>query len=68
MCKETVNICAQEKILRWLDEALEEYRCYKSDFLLGKVYAYVDCVEIILYSEGVDDDALLAFEEHCGIR
>lgn len=68
MCK-TVDICAQEKILNCLDEAWYEY-CHvnKSDFLLGKIYAYVESLEIIMQDEGVTDEALLALEERYGIR
>lgn len=69
MCKQIVNICAQEKILKWLDEAWEEYcRGNESEFLLGKVYAYVECMEIILQSEGMDDEILRVLEEQYGIR
>ena len=69
MSKETVDICAQEKILKWLDEAWEEYRNgYESDFLLGKIYAYVECMEIILQSEGMSDEMLRDFEQQYGIE
>ena len=69
MDKQTVNICAQEKILKWLDEAWDEY-CggNESEFLLGKIYAYVECMEIIFQSEGMGDEMLRAFEEQYGIR
>ncbi len=69
MSKQPVDICAQEKILKWLDETWEEYRRgYDTDFLLGKIYAYVECMELILQSEGVSDEMLRAFEERYGIR
>lgn len=62
--------CVQDKIFAWLDEAWEEYRCCESDseFLLGKIYAYVECLEVILQQNGVSNDALLALEKQYGIR
>ena len=69
MCKQSVDTYFQEKLFMWLDEAWEEYSGgNKSDFLLGKIYAYVECLEIIMQQEGCDNDVLLALEEQYGIR
>ena len=69
MYKQFVKTSVQEKLLTWLDEAWDEYCCgNESEFLQGKIYAYVECLEVILQSEGVSDEALLALEEQYGIR
>lgn len=69
MCMQTAMTYLQERLLSWLDEAWDEYcYCEESDFVLGKIYAYIECLEIILQSEGVDNDTLLALEEKYHIR
>lgn len=69
MYKQFIKTPVQEKLLTCLDEAWGEYCCgNESDFLLGKIYGYVEYLEIILQSEGVSDEALLALEEQYGIR
>lgn len=52
-----------------LNELWQEYcRGDDSDFLLGEIYAYVECLEVILQSEGADHDVLLDLEARYGIR
>lgn len=59
----------EEKILRWLDEAWDDY-CYGSgsEFVLGKIYAYIEVLEEMLSQEGTSDEALLDLESQYGIR
>lgn len=57
------------KIFLWLDEAWDEYCCgNKSEFLEGKIYAYVECLEEILHSYGVSNKVLICLERQYGIR
>lgn len=58
-----------ESLFEWLEEVWQEYnQGNKSEFLLGEIYAYVECLEVLLRKQGVDNDTLLAIEEHYGIR
>lgn len=58
-----------EKILAWLDEAWDEYCLgYQSEFIMGKIYGYVECLEELLRCEGVENSELLLLEEQYGIR
>lgn len=69
MDNQSVVIYLQEKLLEWLDDVWNEYcNCDTSDFLLGQLYAYMECLEVILKSEGVDNSTMLALEEQYGIR
>lgn len=69
MSKQSVIIFIVDKLYAWLDEAWSEYSGgYESEFLLGKIYAYIECLEIILQSEGIDNEELLALEEKYGIK
>ena len=59
----------KEQLTMWLDEIWEEYsKGDESDFLLGEIYGYVECLEIILQYEGVDNATILALEKRYGIR
>lgn len=69
MCEQDAITYLQENLITWLDEIWEEYsQGNKSEFLLGEIYAYIECLEIILQYKGVDNKTLLALEKHYGIR
>ena len=69
MCNQSVITYLQEKILLWLDEVWNEYCSFgRTEFLLGKIYAYVECLEIIMELDGADNDEMLALESLYGIR
>lgn len=69
MSKEEIITYLRKRLITNLDELLEDYdNTNQSEFLLGGLYAYTECLEIILQSEGVDNDTLLALEQHYGIR
>lgn len=68
---EVQNLSAElcERLLMWLDEVWAEYsQGDKSDFLLGQIYAYIECLETILQNAGVDNETLLDIERQYGIR
>lgn len=69
MSEQSVITSLEEEIYKWLDEAWDEY-CGgdDSEFLLGKIYAYVECLEILLHSEGIADETLIELESRYGIR
>ena len=69
MCKQSAFTYVQEQIVSWLDEAWDEC-CLgeQSEFLMGKIYGYVECLEILLRYDGVSDDELLALEAQYGVR
>lgn len=69
MSKKSAIKQLKEKLFMWLDEIWEEYsQGDESEFLLGEIYGYVECLEIILQSEGVDNETILALESRYGIR
>lgn len=69
MGNQTKKVYLSECLFEWLEEVWQEYnQGNKSDFLLGELYAYMECLEVILKRQGVDNDTLLALEEHFGIR
>lgn len=65
MCKQNTTQYLEEYILMCLDEILGKVI---DDFLLGEIYAYIECLEIIMKRRGVDDKTLLALEAKYGIR
>ncbi len=69
MNKQLTTTYVEEKIFEWLDEAWDDY-CYgnRSEFVFGKIYAYVEVLEEMLSLEGVPDEALLDIEKQYGIR
>ena len=56
----------EEYIIMCLDEIMEIGET--DDFLIGEIYAYIECLEIILQKQGVDNNTLLALEAKYGIR
>lgn len=69
MCKQSVVAELKKEVSAWLDEAWEEYRCVvQSEFLLGKIYAFTECLEMIMYAEGVADEYIIELEERYGLR
>ena len=69
MSKEETIAYLREHLRLCLDELLEDCdNSTDSEFLMGEMYAYTECLEIILQSDGVDNDTLLALEQHYGIR
>ncbi len=59
----------QDFIFESLDEMKEEMiLAGENDFLWGKIYGYLECLEIILEKIGVDNDIILDIEKHYGIR
>ncbi len=58
-----------EKLYLWLDEVWDEY-CggYESEFLLGKIYAYIECLELMLQHDGIDNKMLLELEVKYGLK
>ena len=62
--QQTIIQYLEEYILMCLDEVLDTEM---TDFLLGEIYAYVECLEIIWGWKGVDAATMLAFEKKCGI-
>lgn len=69
MGKQLTTAYIEEKLLKWLDEAWDDY-CYggNSEFVLGKIYAYVEVLEEMLSKEGASDESLLDLERQYGIR
>ena len=69
MQKTYEDMYLEEYILLRLEEVREE-RCQdtESEFLLGEAYAYVECLEVILKRQGVDNETLLTIEKRYGIR
>lgn len=63
--QQTIIQYLEEYILMCLDEVLDTEM---TDFLLGEIYAYVECLEIIWGWKGVDTATMLALEAKCGIR
>lgn len=55
----------EEYILMCLDEIKE---ADMTEFLLGETYAYIECLEIIWESFGIDNKTMLALEAKYGIR
>ena len=53
-----------------LDEIIHARKCgtENTEFLVGEIHAYLDCLEIILQSKGVDRQQILLVEEKYGIR
>ena len=69
MCKQSAVAELKEEISAWLDEAWDEYRCgVQSEFLLGKIYAFTECLEILPYAEGTADEDIIELEERYGLR
>ena len=62
--QQTIIQYLEEYILMCLDEVLDTEM---TDFLLGEIYAYVECLEIIWGWKGVDTATMIAFEKKCGI-
>lgn len=60
----------EDRIFMSLDEIAEARKngASNEDFLLGELHAYIDCLETILTSKGVSNNALLAIEEKYGLR
>lgn len=69
MQEEKEKIYLEEYILLRLEEVQEEReQDDESEFLLGETYAFVECLEVILKSKGVDNETLLNIEKRYGIR
>lgn len=56
----------EEHIVMCLDDIMEGEKM--TDFLTGEIYAYIECLEIILQRQGVDNKTLLALEAKYGIK
>lgn len=63
--QQNVTHYLEEYIMMCLDEIMETD---KTEFLLGEIYAYVECLEIIWQWKGVDNATMLALEAKCGIK
>lgn len=69
MQKKDVLNCLEEHILISLEEIREESRLgYDCEFVQGKVYAYVECLEVVWKSKGMDNNMLLTLEARHEIR
>lgn len=69
MPKKYESMYLDEYILLRLAEVQDERRIDpESEFLLGEVYAYIECLEVILKNGGAEDEELLNLEERFGIR
>ena len=64
--EETLTHYLVKYIFMCLDEIMEIEEM--TDFLTGEVYAYIECLEIILSRQGVDNKTLLAIEAKYGIK
>jgi len=58
----------EKYIMTCLDEIRTQNELENSEFLQGELYAYLECLEIILQGQGVDNAELLALEERLGVR
>ena len=63
--QQTIIQYLEQYIQMSLDEIME---AEMTDFLLGEVYAYVECLEIIWEWKGVGNTTMHALEAKCGIR
>lgn len=54
-----------EYILLCLEELNEEEQ---TEFVIGEKYAYIECLEILLQSKGVENEMLITLEKKYGIR
>ena len=70
MKEEAITLFLKKHIVMSLNEIRETSRngSDKTNFELGEVYAYVDCLEMLLQYQGVENCVLLALEEKYGIR
>lgn len=66
MGKKHTVLYLEKYILMCLDEIRSEG--IKTEFVLGEVYAYIECLEIIWQRKGVDNQTMLALEAKYGIR
>lgn len=55
----------EENIILFLEELNDEE---PTEFVLGEKYAYIECLEKILQSKGIDNETLLSLEKKYGIR
>jgi len=59
----------QDFIFENLDELREEMLIDgENDFLWGKIYGYLECLESILIEIGVDNEIILDIEKQYGVR
>lgn len=69
MRKQSAITYLKEQLVMWLDEVWKEYcQGNKTDFLLGQIYAYVECLEVLMQCEGVDNQTQLDIETRYGLR
>lgn len=67
-------MCDEQSIISYLEEyiliCLNEITGIddKTDFLMGEVYAYIECLEILLKKQGKDNEAILELEKKFGIK
>lgn len=66
MEKKHTVLYLEEYILMCLYEIRSEG--ITTEFVLGEVYAYIECLEIIWQRKGVDNQTMLALEAKYGIR
>lgn len=69
MQKKYEELHLDEYLMLRLEELREELsQDAESEFLLGQAYAFVECLEVILKSNGENDEELLSIERRYGLR
>ncbi len=63
-----MNNSKEKELREHLQQSLDELagNVY-NEFQLGEIYAYLACLEIILFNEGVRRDEIMALEKKYGI-